>query len=356
MEFQKYARIQENKVQECVDLLKKMSSFEREEDEQEEAEVDENLKGDDEEYFNRSHSESSIPVGYDEDEGSEYEQDGFVSKRFDNKEQDQSPMSDEASPLLPTSPKVLQGYQNSRIPRPPPPRRAVIHEDVKKQGLPLIPRHEFSKDRFAPQSKVKIFQEKLPNYNNVIESTGHGKNTKQRAPSAFVRKPRVALPPIHQNTQYGCQQSSLKEISHHQDFAQSNDSLAFKRSTIKGIVKPNLIRKDLMKLRDPTVRPRTHKQTAVITQELVVNESITHQRVLPMIPRPPPRPNNNKIHASGRSRVPILPTIQQHQRMSGIPRLWPPPEPPMVPRLRPGASHRTYPVRDRTGLRFRRRQ
>ena len=347
IEFQQFTRMQEENLQICKDILDEMSPFE--EDEQEEVEIDENS----DEYFERSHSESSTPIEY---EGPKYDQDGFYSDRSAYEEQNESLRSDEASPSpspLPASPSPVHQHQSSRMPRPPPPRRAVVPEDIKKKGFAPIPSHVVSQTRVARESKVKIFQEKLPNYNKVIGSTGYGKNTR-RAP-LYVRKPSVVLPQL-QNTQYQPQQLSSNKISH-QDFLQYDESFVVKRSTIKGVVKPNLIRKDLMKLIDPTVRPRAPKQTAFIEQQVVVRGSIRREQelVLPRIPQPPPKVNKNRIPASMGSRIPRLPAIQQNQGVSGIPRPRPPPQPPMMARSRPGASHRRYVARE-TGLPFPKRQ
>ena len=313
-------------------------SFE-EGEQKEEAEIDENY----DEYFERPFSESSMSIEI-ENEGSEYDQDGFYSDRSANEEQNESLMPEEASSSsspLPGSPSAVYQHQSNRMPRPPPPRRDVVPEDIKKKKLPPIPGHVFTK------SKVNILQEKLPNFYNGVGSTGYGKNTR-RAP-LYVRKPSIVLPPL-QNTQY--QQFSSSETSH-QYFPQYDESLAIKRSTIKGIVKPNLTRKDLMNLRDPTVRPRAPKQTAFIGQEVLVRGSIRREQklVLPRIPQPPPKVNNNRIPASMGSQIPTLPAIQQNQGVSGILRPYPPPQPPMMSRPRTKASHRRY-VASETGLPF----
>ena len=351
MEFQEYTRMQENKLQECVDLLnlKMSSSFEAE---HEKVEVDdENFGG---EHFERSYSKSSFPVEYNDNEVSEYDQDGFYSNRSDVAEQVKSPMPDEASPSpLPASLPPAIEHQSSKIPRPPPPRRAVMPEDIKTRGLPPIPGHVVSLARVAAESNVKIFQEKLPNYNKNSRSAGYGKNTKNAPQSNVQNKLQVVLPPL-KNTQYRSQQSFSNQEKCHQNFVQYNEVLTVKRSAIKGIVKPNLIRKDLMKLRDPTVRPRgAPKQTDVIEDIVVERGATRHQQQMQMmIPQPPPRPNNK----SGRSRIPRLPTIQQHQGISGIPRPCPPlPQPPTMSRSRPGVSHRTYVARG-IGFPFPRRQ
>ena len=339
--------MQENKLE---DLLNEMSSFEEVSEQEEAEEIDENV--DEEEYFERSYSQSSIQVEY-ENEETEYDQDGFESDRSDYEE------PNDTSPV-PVSPSPVHEDQNSRIPPPPPPRRAVMPENVTKKERVPIPGHVFSQTRVAPESKVKIFQEKLPNYNKVIGSTGYGNNTNKRAPLSYVRKPsQVILPPLQQNTQNQSQHLSSNEGSHHHDFTKYDESFTIKQNIIKGIVKPNLTRKDLMKLRDPTVRPRgASKQTTQETeQEIVVRGSVKYQQglKLPMIPQPPPRPNNNnKINASVGSRIPRLPTIQQHQAMSGIPRPCPPQPPTMSCRPQPRASHRRYVARD-TGLPFPRR-
>ena len=336
--------MQEENLQICKDILDEMSPFE--EDEQEEVGIDENT----DEYFGRSRSKSSTPIEY-EDEGSKYDQDGFYSDRSAYKEQNESLRLDKESPsLLPASPSPV----HQPPPRPPPPRRAVVPEDIKKKGFAPIPSHVVSQTRVARESKVKIFQEKLPNYNKVIGSTGYGKNIK-RAP-LYVRKPSAVLPPL-QNTQYQSRQLSSNEISH-QDFLQYDEPHVVKRSTLKGIVKHNLIRKDLIKLIDPTVRPRAPKQTDFIEQQVVVRGLIRREQelVLPKIPQPPPKVNNNRIPASMGSRIPRLPAIQQNQRVSGIPIPCPPPsQPPTMAQSRPRASHRRYVARE-TGLPFPKRQ
>ena len=300
-------------------------------EQKEEAEIDEN--GD--EYF-ESFSESSMSIEI-ENEGSEYDQDGFYSDRSAYEEQNESLMQDEApssSSLLPASPSPVYQHQSSRMPQPPPPRRDVVPEDIKKKKLPPTPGHVFTKSRVAPESKYKIVQEKLPNYNNTVGSTtGYGENTR-RAP-LYVQKPSIVLPPL-----------SSSETSH-QNFLQYDESLAIKRSTIKGIVEPNLTRKDLMNLRDPTVRPCASKQKALIAHSTRREQEL----MLPRIPHPPPKTNNNMIPASMGSQIPRLPTIQQNQGVSGILRPCPPPQPPMMPRSRPGTSHRRYVARE-AGLPF----
>ena len=353
IEFQEYTRMQENKLQDLTDLLYEITSSFEEEGEQEEPEVDKNVH---EEYFDRF--VSSIPVEYDNEEA-EYDQDGFHSDRSVYEEQNESQLSDDETSLMSESPSPAHENESNKTTRPPPPRRAVMPEDVKKKGLPPIPGHVISLARVAPESKVKIFQEKMPNYNRVVGSTGYGKNTKRRAPlSACVRKPTVVLPPLQLKQQYRSHQLTSNEIYHHQDFMEYDESLTVKRSTVKGIVKPNLMNKDLMKLRDPTVRPRgVPKQTAVMAQETVVRDSVKRQHVLPMIPQPPPlRPNNNNAFSA--SRIPRLPTIQQnnHGMKSGIPKPCPPSQPPTTSRrLRPGTSRRRCVARE-TALPVPRRQ
>ena len=105
MEFQKYTRMQEDRLQKCTDLLNEMTSFEK--GEQEEAKVDEKV----DEHFERSYSESSIPIEY-ENEGSEY--DGFSHDRSTYEGQE-PPMADEASSLQ-ASPSPVYEQQNSKIP------------------------------------------------------------------------------------------------------------------------------------------------------------------------------------------------------------------------------------------------
>jgi len=287
--------MQENKLE---DLLNEMPSFEEIGEQEEAEEIDENV--DEEEYFERSYSKSSIPVEY-ENEESEYDQDGFESDQSDYEEQD-----DASS--VPASQSPVHEHQNSIIPQPPHPRRAVVSEYVKKKERVPIHGHVFLQARVAPESKVKIFQEKLPSYNKVIGSTGYGNNTNKRGPPSYVRKPsQVVLPPLQQNTQNRSQHLSSNEGSHHHNFTKYDESFTIKRNIIKGIVKPNLIRKDLMKLRDPTVRPRgaSKQTTQEVEQEIVVRCSVKYQQglKLPMIPQPPPRPSKKKINAVG-PRVP----------------------------------------------------
>ena len=176
IEFQEYTRMQENKLQDLTDLLYEITSSFEEEGEQEEPEVDKNVH---EEYFDRF--ASSIPVEYD-NEKAEYDQDGFHSDRSVYEEQDESQLSDDKTSSMPESPSPAHENESNKTPRLPPPRRAIMPEDVKKKGLPPIPGHVISLARVAPESKVKIFQEKMPNYNRVVRSTGYGKNTKRRVP------------------------------------------------------------------------------------------------------------------------------------------------------------------------------
>ena len=162
IEFQEYTRMQENKLQDLTDLLYEITSSFEEEGEQEEPEVDKNVH---EEYFDRF--VSSIPVEYDNEEA-EYDQDGFHSDRSVYEEQDESQLSDDETSLMSESPSPAHENESNKTTRPPPPRRAVMPEDVKKKGLPPIPGHVISLARVAPESKVKIFQEKMPNYNRVV--------------------------------------------------------------------------------------------------------------------------------------------------------------------------------------------
>ena len=379
MEFQKYTRMQEDRLQKCTDLLNEnTSTFEEGEGgEQKEAEVDGNV---DKEHFKRSYSESSIPIEY-ENEGSEYDRFSHDRSTYQGQSFEAStpsPLPLKAPPLpahrehqkskIPRPPpprtvskptddvkEVLQPIpgrvapDSNKIPRPPPPRTVAKPADGVKEVLQPIP------GRVASDSKAKIFHDNLPNYYENAISAGYGKKSK-RAPPSYERKP-VVLPPL-QTTQHQSRQLSSNEECH-EDFVQYDESLAIKRSTIKGIVKPNLIRKDLMKLRDPTVRPRGPKKSAVIAQETVVKSSIKYEQELelPMIPQPPPRQNNHKMaNASFGSRIPRLPKIQQNSHaMSDISRPCPPTQPPMMSQSRPRASHRRYMTRD-TALPFLRMQ
>ena len=135
--------MQENKLQDLKDLLYEITSSFEEEGEQEEADVDGNVH---EECYDRS--VSSIPVEY-ENEESEYDQDGFCSDQSVYEEQDESQMEDDEASLMPESPSPAHESASNDIPRPPPPRRAVMPEDVKKKGLPPIPGHIISQARVA---------------------------------------------------------------------------------------------------------------------------------------------------------------------------------------------------------------
>ena len=284
---------------------------------------------------------SSIPTEYEgETEGSEYKQGESI-----HKVQDKSPMSDEASSSPSLSP--VQKRQYSRIPRPT--RRTVMSVDVKKKGLTQTPKNVFSQSRVANESKVESFQEKLPNCNKAVRSTGYDRNTNQ-ASVPFAQNPQVILP-SHAKVQ------QLHSNDTSQDSMQYDESIFVKISTVKEIVKPNLKRKDLMKLKDLTTRPRVKKQTAGILQEEVVVGNCTRcqqELVLPMIPQPPSRAINEVTAYTG-SRIPRLPTIQRSHGMSGIPRPCPPVQPKVVSRLRPRASHRRYVARE-TALPFPRGQ
>jgi len=223
-----------------------------------------------------------------------------------------------------------------------------MSEDVKKKTLTQTQKNVFSESRVANESKVEILQEKLPN--KTVRSTGYDRNTNQ-ASVPFSQNLQVILP-SHAKVQ------QLHSNDTYQDSMQCDESLIVKKSTIKGIVKPNLKKKDLMKLIDRTTRPRVTKQTAVIPQEEVVVRNCARcqqELVLPMIPQPPPRAINNKAPAYTGSRIPRLPTIQKTHGMSGIPTPCPPAQPQLVSQLRPRASHRRYVARE-TALPFPRGQ
>lgn len=319
-----------------------------------------------------------------------------------DKEYDKLSISDEAYPLPASLSTVRHEHQNSRIPRPPPPRRAVLPEDAKKKELfPPIPERVLPLTRATSKSK-EVVQDDEPQYGNN-GSSGYGKNTKRTAssyvqksqidegsitesyerqqfknvpliaqkqsvifpqsqnkqhylsknatssssslqqldsqhqenytyfatPPSYVGKTQVVLPPPQQNTRYRSQQSSLDEVSH-QDFMQNDESLA--------IAGHNLIRKD------STVGLRVSKKTTVTTQEVSVRGSIRQQQqlALPMIPQPPKRAKTNNV-----SRILRLTTTQQKEGLSGLSEPCPSlPQPPTVSRLRAGASHRRYVVRE----------
>lgn len=235
------------------------------------------------EYENKSSSEYSICSGQS-------------TATPDEDQQNESPLSYESfSSTLPE-----RKHQISRIPRPPPPRKAVIPEYVKESGLPAILGHVLSRARVGPED------------NSESGSTHYGRNTKRTSPS-YMRKPsQVVLPPL-QKTQYPKQSFSIG-VSYHQD----------------------------------------SKQTTVFGREVEARGSIKREQELklPMIPQPPSKVNKKNNNASVGSRIPRLPTIQQNQGVvSGIPR--PPPQPPSRPH--PGGSHRRYVVRE-AGIQFPRRQ
>jgi len=245
---------------------------------------------------------------YENKWSSEYDQDSICSDRstatFDEDQQNESPLQNESSP----SPLSDRKHQISRIPRPPPPRKAAMPEDVKGSGLPTISGHVFSRARVATEVKIS---------NKVAGSTHHGRNTKGSSPSQMQKPSQIVLSPL-QKTQYRSKQSSSNGVSYHQD----------------------------------------SKQTTVFGQEVVARGSIKREQELklPMIPQPPSKVNkeNKKIHPSVGSQIPRLPTIQQNQGVvSGITR--PPPQPPMKSRSRPGGSHRRYVTRE-AGIHFPRRQ
>ena len=201
--------------------------------------------------------------------------------------------------IVETPPLPDRKHQFSRIPRPPPPRKAVMSEDVKDSGLPTILGHVLSHARVVPED------------NSESGSTHYGRNTKRASPS-YMRKPsKVVLPPL-QKTQYHPKQSSSNGVSYHQ----------------------------------------VSKQTTVFGREVEAIGSIKREQELklPMIPQPPSKINKNNNNASVRSRIPRLPTIQQNQGVvSGIQR------PPQQPRSHPGGSHRKYVARE-AGIQFPRRQ
>ena len=354
-------------------------------EEQEEAELDENEDEDIERssscvsvadsgkgcIVERSFSESSVENGSDR-----YSEDGFYTARsmapeeqseyHDSVQESQTPESlagvyqstniprslhlrrpvavAERSQTLSLSPILdistqgcYGGEQGTKIPQPSPPRKAIALEDFGKKGLQQIPGHIFSQRRVAPESNVKIFKEKRPDYN--------GEDNKRQG---SVKMQSSVLPQLQNKQQYRPQHSSQDKS--HQDFMLFEDSYTYKRMSVKGIVKPNLIRKDLMKLKDPNVRARAPKprdSSMVCGQELV----------LPRIPRPPPpRPNMNRNPNYVPSRIPKLPSIQQHRALSGIQRTRALPQPPSMSRSRASvASHRRY-LPGESGLPFPRRQ
>lgn len=151
--------------------------------------------------------------GYQNDDKERFRKDQFAYEgQVDYPTSDESPTPVQRSPT-----PIYQREQPTRIPHSSLPRRAA---DARKRELPTIPRHGFSQTRFAPESKF--------------------------------------LPQKRQ-----CQPSPRDYKASNQEYMQFDESIPIKRKTIKGIVKPNLMRKDLMKLRDLNVRPRgAQKQTS----------------------------------------------------------------------------------------------
>ncbi|XP_066918881.1 uncharacterized protein [Clytia hemisphaerica] len=215
------------------------------------------------------------------------------------------------------------------------PQRAVMPEAVAPKGLPPIPTHVVSTKRIAPESKVKIFKEKVKSYNNV-GSTGYGKSKPRR--NEFNKA--TILPPV--------QSRVVKRqpiVVESQQNIHSEYELAIKRTSIKGIVKPSLLNKDILRLRDPSVRVRGAPKQQDVRQELnktPVLPSISQQRdliqtvspqsqvrqscvapqnqapqtlALPRIPQPPAQPKQSIQQTV--SRIPRLPKIQQSQPKQG---------------------------------------
>ena len=355
-ELQNYSHMQEKSLQNCKDLLDEMKSSPEEQGKQEEQCI-----GIEEDNKEKCSASSMLPIENKNDGCYVYSQEiSYIGESVSFANQDQTktghrlntgqPGEQDLTPevkasLLPVLQPQSQGRrQGTKIPRPPPPRN---------------PGHGFVQTGIALESKNKIFYEKLPDFNKVVFSTGYGKSTGRRAPM-YVPKP-----PVQQQQKH---QQSSHDIPH-DELMQCDESLVIKRNTIKGIVKPNLIRKDLMNLRDPSARPRgSPKQTAVgITQdveircreqELVLQQQRRDQELV--LPRTQPQPQPPKTITKRNlqyqsSQIPTLPTIQLHQGLSGIPRPCALPQPPMMPRSRATASHRRYVARE-TELPFPRRQ
>ncbi|XP_066923808.1 uncharacterized protein [Clytia hemisphaerica] len=224
-------------------------------------------------------------------------------------------------------------YDNRSVIRKP--QRAVMPEAVAPKGLPPIPTHVVSNKRIAPESKFKIFKEKVKSYNN-IGSTGYGKSKPRRNEFNMA----TILPPV--------QSRVVKRqpiVVESQQSMHSEYELAIKRTSIKGIVKPSLLNKDIFRLRDPSVRVRGAPKQQDVHQELnktPVLPSIFQQRdliqtvspqnqirqscvapqnqapqtlALPRIPQPPIQPKQSIQQTV--SRIPRLPNIQQSQPKQG---------------------------------------
>ena len=354
-ELQKYSHMQEETLQNCKNFLDEMYSSEEEENPGHENEVDVERSA---ERMDRSNSSASILIESKNDEYANGKH-GFYTNRSAFEEREDALIHEPSpSPASESPPQSCCGgiRQGSKIPRPPPPRRAVIHKDIRAKESPLIPGHVIVQTRVTPAPEVKIFHQKRPIYNKDVGSTGYRTSTRRRAP-IYVPKP----PPPVQQQQYQPRQSSYD--TSHIDFMQCEESLTIKRTTIKGIAKRNLIRKDLMNLRDPSVRPRgAPKPTGGVgmSQEIVPRGfqiKREHELVLPRISqRQPPRAITKQNPQYQPSQIPKLPIIQQqHQGLNGIPRTRAHPQPPVMSRSRAGASHRRYAER-KTGLSFSRRQ
>ena len=401
LELQGYCKNQEKILQRCTKLMKKLTFEKKKKKNQKEEDEIKANKNKEEGDFKRSYFSTSPVFSQLLTARSTFEQDRHLT------------MPDEASP----SPVHEHRNSKIALPPPPRQAVMPAAEDVKKSVFfpPIPPRRVFSQATGIPSSKSKPVQDYVPQYSKN-GSAGYGKYTTKGAPQPppylqnsqeivggstttettgrqhqainpplVARKPLGGFPSL-QNTQQCLSSSngatsSRQSSQDHQEgihkyfaplpssiaqkpaqavfkpliftrqhFMQYDESLAIKRST-----KRTSTTEMIAEPEDSTVRPSAHKQTVVTTQEVVGKGSIrSEQELLSMIPQPPLRPNNNnKIHASVRSRIPSLPTIQHG--MSGIPTPCPPPQPPTMPRSRPRATHRRY-VAKEVALPFPRRQ
>lgn len=271
-------------------------------------------------------------------------------------------------------------YEDPTPPPPPPkmdPRKKkkavmpIEHEtnEFAKKGLPSVPSHVVPSSRIVPESTVKIFSEKLPNFNT--SSSGYGSKPKNavsgqrgsqfsvppqrykpRREFATVSQPRsqIELRPLIAPPRGVPPQAYITETV--------SEAYMQKRMAIKGVLKPTQVHKDVLRFSDPTVRPRGLGKASQLPSEVVMCDwelqrqqrlEKTTRRVtstntvkLPRIMQPRPPPSSPPQGRQFESKIPRLPqiatTVVQPQPISRIPQ----PQPPKLPRINAAPPQRRY--------------
>jgi len=271
-------------------------------------------------------------------------------------------------------------YEDPTPPPPPPkmdPRKKkkavmpIEHEtnEFAKKGLPSVPSHVVPSNRIVPESTVKIFSEKLPNFNT--SSSGYGSKPKNavsgqrgsqfsvppqrykpRREVATVSQPRsqIELRPLIAPPRGVPPQAYITETV--------SEAYMQKRMAIKGVLKPTQVHKDVLRFSDPTVRPRGLGKASQLPSEVVMCDwelqrqqrlEKTTRRVtstntvkLPRIMQPRPPPSSPPQGRQFESKIPRLPqiatTVVQPQPISRIPQ----PQPPKLPRINAAPPQRRY--------------